>query len=101
MPEYLEREAKRTAYIDENLADRTEQKFKELPTFYKSTDGQRRYTNISDMIDGLTQIEFNEIARLLVDGKFEYVGIRLKEILMIRCKNHAEEELENEAENLF
>jgi hypothetical protein len=85
-------------YLDDNLADRTRDKFMALPDFYKSSDGKERYTNIEDAADGIKQEEWIEIARYLRDGAFKDVGVCLHNALARICESQAEEELEDEFE---
>jgi len=52
-------------FKDANLTDRAEEKFLMLPRLYKSSDGVRRYTNIEDAIQSVSQADWVEIANLL------------------------------------
>lgn len=86
-------------YLDDNLADRTRDKFMALPDFYKSTDGKERYTNIEDAVDGIKQEDWITIARYLRDEQYGMAGSMLADCLKEICESQAEEELEDEFES--
>lgn len=85
-------------YLDNNLHDRAEEKFKQLPRFYKSSDGVRRYTNIEDAVDSIKQADWQIIANHLIAECREQAGAHLEACLMKICTSQAEEELEEEYE---
>lgn len=85
-------------YLDNNLNDRAEEKFKQLPRFYKSSDGVMRFTNIDDALDSIPQATWQVIANALISEDYEDVGRELYSCLFHICEKQAEEELEEEYE---
>ena len=87
-----------TTFLDNNLNDRAEEKFRQLPRFYKSHDGVRRFTNIDDALDSVSQADWQIIAGLLISKDYALSGHKLYSCLFNICKKQAEEELEEEYE---
>lgn len=86
-------------YLDNNLDYRAEEKFRQLPRFYKSSvDGIRRFTNMDDAIDSVSQADWIQVAQMLINKEFDQAGRKLDDCLYVVCKKQAEEELEEEFE---